>query len=159
MIVTSDNFGGFRYNGDLCDPHAESLAGRVGYYIDTTVARKIEKYINGQDKAYRSSAKTSPSFTFYSDAGHFRVLPIDVWSNADNEADAIADLNHFRAAIDNEGMKWADTAASLAGRVCREYSDTKQLEPRWREMAHNAIHQGPMVCAMGGAAHVIAWDR
>jgi len=159
MIISTDKFGHFRLDGDVVDPHSESLSGRVGYYIDTSVGYRLEKYINGKDKAYKAGPNSGVSFTFYSDVGNFRALPSAVWTDADTEADVAADLEHFRNAIESEGWKWADTAGSLAGRICREYAPTKQLEPRWREMSHNAIHQGPMICAMGGAAHVVGWDR
>lgn len=159
MIVTTDQYGSFRYDGELIDPHSEILAGTVAYYLDTNTARQIEKFITGRDKAYRVSAKTNPSFTFVSDKGNFRVMSAEVWTDAKTEELAKSDLLHFSEAIKNEGWDWADTAGSLAGRICRKYAPTTQLQPRWRELSHNSIHQGPMVCAMGGAENVIAWDR
>lgn len=158
MIVTYD--GNLRLEGEIINPHSASLSGLRAYYIDNDTRRALEIQINGRDRCYLSSDKAEPSFTFMSEnKGHFRVMSAGVWTDADTEQTATADLEYLQQAIEEEGWKWADTASSLSGRICREYVDIKQLPPRWRQMAHSAIHQGPMVCLMGGADMAIAWDR
>ena len=158
MIVTFDS--GLRYMGDSIEPHQSILRDMVGYYFDKNTAKSLESFVKDGDKAYRSSERANPSYTFNCNSGgKFIVLPLDVWSDAKDSVSAVKDLAHLGRAIAEEGYMWHKSASNLAGRICREYTETKQLPIRWREMAHNAIHQGPMVVVNGGADNVVALDR
>ena len=163
MIITIDINAAWEkalfIDNEPMNERAAHLAGKTAYYYETEAEKMLEKLICGRDKSYVASQGANQSFTFYSEHGAFRVIHLSVWSNADTLEAALSDIAHFQDAVESEGWKWADTVGGLAGRLCREYAQTKQLEPRWREMSHNAIHQGPMVHCRGGATNVIAWDR
>lgn len=158
MIATIEN-DLLRIDGRLANPKNSIYSGMTCYYIGNA-GNVIERLISDNDKAYKSSPKAKPSYTFTTNnGGKLRILSAEVWTGADSAIAAEKEINTMRSAISEEGLKWAITPGSLAGRICRDNAPTRQLAPRWRQLAHSAIHQGPMVCLMGGAENAVSLDR
>jgi hypothetical protein len=60
------------------------------------------------------------------------------------------------------GLRWMPSASGVAGRLVENIvrSHTRQLRPRWRALAHHAIHPGPQVCInAGNNANAVHIDR
>lgn len=144
---------------------AEAPRGRrwrsvVAYHVGAMDHALLEGWIEEEDSARASRDGKDRSYTYRS-AGHtFRLLGADAWG-LPGEAEAAAEaLSELRAALADEGWKWGLTASTIAGRVMAEEKlRPGQLPPRWRALAHDAIHQGPVAVLRGGAPVAVASDR
>jgi hypothetical protein len=76
---------------------------------------------------------------------------------------AAEELEELRAAVDAAGLRWGSTAGSVAGAIVRAEAERAgwigQLRPRWRAVARDALHQGPMVARVAGARECVHVDR
>lgn len=144
-------------------PYRKSLNAAMLYYPHGADSSAFEACMMEQDKGYRGPNRDAASYRYSNPSCKrgFRVLPAETWGIEDTEPESMTtQLAELGEAIKSEGWEWAPTAATLAGRILAEQAPgLSQLQPRWRSLAHAAIHQGPMVCARGGAEHGIAWDR
>lgn len=144
-----------------------ALGGCVAYYPKKTDTALFERLMRPGDSAFAlpgtGPATTSFSFKRKPDAraSTVRVVPASSWGiDTESAAQVAADLAHLSAAVAHEGWTWGRAASSIAGRILREYVPTLgQLPPRWRALAHDAIHQGPTVSVRGGATWGQEVDR
>lgn len=144
-------------------PFRRGLAGHVAYYPQGTDTAVIEGYMEPRDTAYRGGQRSAESITFRDRAERstFRVMPAETWGIQTDDPTRVAGaLEHLHGAVTAEGWEWTDTVSGLAGRICRKHVEgLRQLPPRWRTLAHAAIHQGPTVCLRGGAPSAESFDR
>jgi hypothetical protein len=114
------------------------------------------------DVAYCGREREDASFTFRAANGSdtFRILPSVAWGiHACDPNEVGVHLADLVDAVHMDRGTWASTASAYAGRFMRHATKLRQLRPRWRALAHAAIHQGPTVVLRGGAPDARAWDR
>lgn len=161
-IITFDEWSAYM-NGRPFNPRDANLANTFAYYVTETVKTQLilEDYLmDDDDCAYMSRNGMSRSYTYKTANGApFRVYPISVWKAVADENEAFQLIAKMNDAAQSAGLDFTPTVATMAGRICRKNTETKQLEPRWRDLAHAAIHQGPMVVVNGGRPDTVGMDR
>lgn len=145
-------------------PYRRALAGRTGFYPQGTDRAVLESYMRDGDTAYMGHRRGDATYRYRDGGGRrcFTVAPMAGWGIATRDGErAMSQLQALRGACDAEGWDGFGRAAGIqAGKVARELmADMGQLPPRWRALAHDAIHQGPVVVARGGAPLAVQWDR
>lgn len=147
------------------DPLTSAPRGRawrsvVAYCVGPMDHALLEGWLADEDGAYSSRDGKDRSYTFRS-AGHtFRLLGAGAWGLSSTPEDALYEVEQLRDALEDEGWTWGTTASTVAGRVLAgTIAMPGQLPPRWRAMAHDAIHQGPVAVLRGGAPAAVASDR
>lgn len=86
------------------------------------------------------------------------------WGLSAAPAAAAAELAELAEAVAAEGLRWAGTAGGVAGALVRAEAEgagwAGQLRPRWRGLAREGLHQGPMVAGpVRAARECVQLDR
>lgn len=150
-------------DGDRVEhPYTRGLRGALLYTATGTDSAVLEAHMRPGDVAYRGANDPALSVSYAGPGGVVRVLPGSCWGAKGTPDEVAAALVELQAAVDEEGLKWGRTVATLAGRICREHvtkpAGLKQLRPRWRRLAHEGLHQGPMAVVRGGSPDAVALD-
>ncbi len=142
-------------------PYARRWRSCTAYYPTGTDQSVLEGYMRDGDHAYRGRLGGSISVAYKSARSCLRLCPAATWGIKTDDPEVLGrELTNLEDEVEAEGMEWGRTVATLAGRILREKAPKMaQLRPRFRRLAHEAIHQGPMVATRGGAAHATALDR
>lgn len=149
-------------DGDPCTapPRGRAWRSVIAYHVGAMDHATLESWLEPGDNAYASKAGLDRSYTYRSGGHTFRLVHADAWGLPGTVEGAGERLTHLRSAIADEGWKWGLTASTIAGRILTETAAPPgQLPPRWRAIAHDAIHQGPVAVIRGGGADVTAVDR
>lgn len=95
----------------------------------------------------------------------------DAWDVRLCGLDALhARLQELQALVAGAGLEWSPSAAGVAALAIRALAERahqarqgwrlRQLRPRWRTLAHEAVHPGPIaVCYGGGREPIVEVDR
>ena len=140
-------------------PYNRRVSGKIARYPRDTNIRVLESLMGDRDTAYSGRDKRF-TFTYRGKHGTLRVAPYDLIGINERSLSAgfMGDL--YRKAREWEGFRDSVSVAGVAGQIFRKHViGAKQLQPRWRRLAHAAIHQGPMACCAGWAAHAVQYDR
>lgn len=97
--------------------------------------------------------------------GSWELMGGDAWGLPGDAAAAVERLAELREAVADMGWRWASTAAGLGTRLAWEVfrargDEVGQLEPRYRGLAHRALHPGPQLAVRTGElGDAVAFDR
>jgi hypothetical protein len=137
-------------------PWGNRWAGHTVYMCGPTEWTAIAwRYCrDGKDDSVAGPAKAHPECAkFEVDGGYVRLVSSDVWDlNRNSPEMALESLQaRINTCLEND-LRWMPSASGVAGRLVERVvrNRTKQLRPRWRYLAHSAIHPGPQVCLSGG---------
>lgn len=166
-LVTVDPFGVVCINGEVVkmgDFHSKALRGGTGYYPPGTNTRPLERLMGPDDTAYSGRNVKSPSFSYKSKRGSFRIAPFASWGVEEKDPkkglsmifDKIGQLAELEGGA---GKTLASTAGKVGRKLAIEPNEIRQLAPQYRALAHQAIHQGPTVVLRGGCQEGIEVDR
>lgn len=96
--------------------------------------------------------------------GKLRIYGGAAWGLSSSPAAAAAELAALVDAVAAEGLPWGATAGGVAGGLVRVEAERAgwagQLRPRWRGLARDALHQGPMIAGpVRAARECVQLDR
>lgn len=162
LVAWLEEDGGLVVDGDRVDPAAipSRLRGRVAYLPLGSSMAQLEELMRPGDRAYRSREGDAGGVKLRVGDGWLHLVPAHAWGIDAWEPEPLAQqLLHFHRALLDEGMSWAYTVASVAGRICRAHvPELRQLPPRYRWLAHAAVVGGPCLALRGGGAEVSEVD-
>lgn len=142
-------------------PYRADRRGRVFYYPGNTDTRIIERYMRAGDFA-TSSGDMRPTFHFVG-FGKDKVVVAPFSKLGLDDMPllyATATGAGLMDSAESEGYTIDGSITAVCGQVMKRAGiKLRQLQPRYRWLAHSCIHQGPMVCVAGSSANAVQWDR
>lgn len=120
----------------------------------------LERFREGVDCVYGPTRQQFEGARLSMRDGYVHFAGGNVWDLPDTPKAASDEIYRLQDVMRDNGLAWTNTAAGAAGSILRKlWTSTEQLRPRWRAIAHDAIHPGPMVVLRGGAPWAVQLDR
>lgn len=143
--------------------YPRSLRARTVYLVGAVRWQELEGYMGPGAEMLRTGGGPMGLHLRTKGAGLLRLLPADAWGLPDEEEEARERFGEVRACIEARGWRMKLSAAGVMWTLIRDMATEPmtQLVPRFRRLAHDAIHPGPciMTATCGAGEHVVELDR